>query len=183
MKSFQKSFLIFSFLVIFVSNFSVQVEAANILGFNDPKECVKDTVLPVLVICGRNKTSAGTCQQYTNPCTFSDLVSMGGRVTSFIILLGLLIVPLIIMWYGLQIIIQKNWSPDWSSLGFSKGGPTYLAYLKANFTFAIICFILMLSAWLIVRTIVDVFQVNPNINTFLIDENGTKVQARQVNIN
>jgi hypothetical protein len=48
---------------------------------------------------------------------------------------------------------------------------------------AVIYFIFMLAAWLIVRTVVDIFQVDDRINSFLIDENGTTVKARSFNTN
>jgi hypothetical protein len=54
---------------------------------------------------------------------------------------------------------------------------------RDRLTKAFIYFILMLAAWLIVRTVVDVFQVDERINTFLIDENGNAIKARTFNTN
>ncbi len=177
MKNFKKSFLIiFLGTLLLCSNIFVAETSARGLfdTFNDG-DCKTDTVLPVLVICGRNKTSAegvnSSCTKYTEPCTFPDLIEIVARVVVFLILLALLIVPLIIIYTGAMLIaIQK----------FSIGGISTIQDLKDKFMVRILYFILLLAAWLIVRTIVGVFQVNSNINTFLLDENGQRIKASQI---
>jgi hypothetical protein len=49
--------------------------------------------------------------------------------------------------------------------------------LKEKILWLIVYFVCLLGAWIIVRTIVDLAQVNPRINTFLI-ERGQQVKAR-----
>ncbi len=158
---------------VFTNPIVANAQTRNILGFSDPPACVKDNVLPVLVICGRNVNSAGACTEYARECTLPDLVSIAGRILVFIILLALLIIPLIIMYTGAKIMYGKN----------SGSGGDMIKNLKKIFQERIVYFILLLAAWLIVRTIVDLFQVDTRINTFLLDENGRQVKARQVIIN
>ena len=148
---------------------SVQFSSAQGL-FNsaDPSGCEsKDPFLPNLLICGRNAAS-GACSQYTNPCTFGDFVETGRRLLIWVISIVLLIIPIIIAYYGVQMIFARE---------FKFGGKS-LADLKQKILWLIIYFVCLLGAWLIVRSIVDVAQVNPRINTFLI-ENGEQVKARQ----
>ncbi len=167
MQNFKKSFLISCLVVILSTSFQT-ANAANIFGVYDPPGCEsKDKIFPSLVVCGRNPAS-GACPAYTKQCNLGDLVETGSRAIIFIITLALLIVPLIIMYYGAMIIINQQLD----------GGINQLKKLKDNFWRVLVYFLLMLAAWLIVRTVVDVFQVRSDINTFLIDKDGTTVKAR-----
>ena len=89
----------------------------------------------------------------------------------------LLIVPIIIIYYGAKIIINAK----------DGAGGFKMAEARKSLTRVFIYFIFMLAGWLIVRTVIDIFQVRtdgPNaINTFLIDENGQSVKARTFNTN
>jgi hypothetical protein len=157
--------------VILLASFQ-SAQAASILGVSDPAGCEsKDSFLPNLLICGRSPAT-GACAQYTKPCNIGDLVETGNRVLIFVISLFLLIIPLFIMYYGAMVIIDKNW-----------GGGFDIKKWKDRLFTAVIYFIFMLAAWLIVRTVVDIFQVDDRINSFLIDENGTTVKARSFNTN
>jgi hypothetical protein len=168
----KKFVLIFVLFFVTATTFNTSANAAGLLGFNDPPGCEsKDPLFPSLVICGRSP-STGACQQYTKECGLGDLVQTGSRVLVWIITLFLLIIPLFIMYYGAMMIIYRNMEM-----------PGQLKKVKDRFWEILIYFILMLAAWLIVRTVVDVFQVDKRINTFLIDENGNTVKARTFNTN
>lgn len=170
--NFFKKFSYISFLFIFLLNFN-NTQAGILSGYNDPPGCGGDNFLPNLLICGRSKTAVGAnCQQYTNPCNLGDLVETGGRVSVWVISFALLIVPLFVMYYGAMIIIYRNMNM-----------PSALTDVKKRFWEILIYFILMLSAWLIMRLVIDIFQVESRINTFMIDENGNKVKARSFNTN
>jgi len=173
--SFKKIFLVSCLVFVLSTSFQSKTYAANIFGITDPAGCEsKDIFLPTLVICGRNQNS-GACAAYSKPCTVGDLVETGSRAIVWLISLLLLIVPLLLMYYGFLVIYYRTINPD-TKIGL-------LEDVKKRFWYIILYFILMLSGWLIVRTVVDVFQVDNRINTFLIDENGNKVQARQFNTN
>ncbi len=157
--------------ILFILFFLTQVQFSTAQGlFNsaDPSGCEsKDPFLPNLVICGRNAAS-GTCSQYTNPCTFGDFVETGRRLLIWVISIVLLVIPVIIAYYGAIMIFYHKFEPNGAKLGD----------LKNKILWLLIYFVCLLGAWLIVRSIVDVAQVNPRINTFLI-ENGEQVKARQ----
>lgn len=161
--------------ILIILSLATPALAANIFGFTDPPGCEgNDPFLPVLVICGRNPSSMNNqCQQYSQPCSMGDLVETGSRFIVWLISLVLLIVPLFIMYYGAMIIINRQMD----------GNIDLIKQWRGKLWHTILYFILMLAAWLIVRTVVDVFQVEPRINTFLIDENGQPVKARPFNTN
>lgn len=172
MSFLKKSSYIGLLLCIFFVNFN-SAQAGILSNYNDPPGCGKDNFLPNLLICGRSKVTAGqACAEFTNPCNLGDLVETGGRVIVWVISFALLIIPLFIMYYGAMIIIYRN---------MDMPGP--LSDVKKRFWQILIYFILMLSAWLIVRLVVDIFQVDPRINTFMIDENGNAIKARSFNTN
>ncbi len=139
------------------------------LKFNDPTGCqANDPFLPTLVICGRSP-STGACQAYTNPCSMGDFIETLRRLLIWVISIVLLIIPIVIAWVGAKMIYNRE---------FKVGGQG-LADLKNKILWLLLYFVCLLGAWIIVRTIVDVAQVNPRINTFLIDESGQQVKARQ----
>lgn len=161
-----------SVCIMILSSAVTSVSAQNIFGISDPPGCGgNDPFLPTLVICGRNQQSAGSCTAYTKQCSLGDLVNTGGRALVWIISLTLLIVPILIMYYGAQIIITQQWDGDISLIKKYKGQLFHL----------LLYFILMLSAWLIVRTVVDIFQVEDRVPSFLIDESGNEIKARTFN--
>jgi hypothetical protein len=142
--------------------------AAGMFSFNDPTGCQSnDPFLPSLVVCGRNPAS-NVCEGYTNPCTFADFVETGRRLLIWSISIVLMLLPLVIAYYGAAMIIYRENSFDGGKV---KG-------LKNQILWLTIYFVCLLAAWIIVRTIVDIAQVDPRINTFLI-ENGQQVKARQ----
>ncbi len=170
-----------SFLVIVFSSFN-SVNAQKLFGFNDPPGCGGDTFLPNLVICGRNPqvASAGeggqTCLQYTKQCNLGDMVETGQRALVWIISIALLIVPLIVMYYGAMIIYEQQWH----------GNIDLIKKYKDRIFEIILYFILMLSAWLIVKLVIDVFQVNDDagrVPIFLIDDAGNSVKVKTFNTN
>lgn len=168
----KKLVLLFILFFITTTTFQTPTNAAGLLGFNDPQGCEsKDPLFPSLLICGRSKAT-GACEAYTKECGLGDLIQTGSRIIIWIVTLFLLIIPLFIMYYGAMIIIYRN---------MELPGP--LASVKERFWEILIYFIFMLAAWLIVRTVIDIFQVDKRINTFLIDENGNKVEARTFNTN
>lgn len=170
---FLKNFLLTLCLVFVLTiSFGSSVQAASIFGIKDPPGCEsKDPFLPNLVICGRNPISAGSCTEYTKQCSVGDLVETGSRIIIWLITIILLVVPIILSYYGAMIMINQKYD----------GGVSQLKDLRGRFRNTLIFFILMLGAWVIVRTVVDVFQVDPRINTFLIDENGQTVKVRTFN--
>jgi hypothetical protein len=173
MRILKKIILSFYLVIILSTSFQTSAYAANIFGVVDPPGCEsKDIFLPNLVICGRSPAS-GACQAYTKACTLGDLVNTIGRAVIWIISIVLLIVPLLVMYYGAQMIIEQK-KPSSSS---------NLAKIKANLWKIILYFILMLGAWLIIRMVVDIFQVEDRVPSFLIDENGNQVKARNFNTN
>ncbi len=170
--NFLKKISYFSFLFIFLLNFNI-AQAGLLSNYNDPPGCGGDSFLPNLLICGRSSAAAGqNCQQFTKPCNLGDLVETGGRVLVWVISFALLVVPLFIMYYGAMIIIYRNMDM-----------PGALSNVKKRFWEILIYFIFMLAAWLIVRLVIDIFQVDSRINTFMIDENGNSVKARSFNTN
>lgn len=173
MKFFQKIFLVACLSIVLSTSFVANTYAANIFGITEKSGCEsKDPFLPVLVICGRNPAT-GACAAYSQPCTLGDLVDTGSRALVWLISVILLIIPILIIYYGAMIIINAKTGSD--------GG--VMKAIRTKMWKVILYFILLLSGWLIVRTVVDVFQVDNRINTFLIDENGNKVQARPFNTN
>ena len=163
----KKLFLFFGVLVLFVSNTFAQ----NLFGVQEAPGCeTRGQILPTLVICGRS-ASVGTCTEYQRPCTVQHLVDTGGRLLIWVLTFAFLMVPLIVMYYGAQIIYQRKFP---SAPG---AAVTALKIVKENFWRVTLYFILMLCGWLIIRTVVDIFQIDPRINTFLI-ENGQPVQSR-----
>jgi hypothetical protein len=173
MKSLKNLFIQFALVFMVLFGLSLPVYAANIFGIDDPQGCGgKDPFLPNLLICGRSP-STGACQQYTQPCSLGDLVETGKRAIVWLVSITLLIVPIIVMYYGAMIM----WNQEFG------GGVVNLAELRKKFRMIFIFFILLLAAWLIVRTVVDIFQVDERINTFMIDENGQPVKARNFNTN
>jgi hypothetical protein len=101
-----------------------------------------------------------------------DLVDTGSRVIVWLITLALLITPLIVSYYGAMLMIYRNMG----DAGIN------LKTIKDKFAMTLLYFILMLGAWIIVRTVVDIFQVDTaNINTFLLDESGQPIQSRTFN--
>jgi len=169
MKKVSKVFL---FLCLSITLLSSGASAQSLFGITDPAGCEsKDIFLPNLLICGRSPSS-GACQAYQKPCGLGDLAETGSRVLVWLITIALLIVPLIIMYYGAMMIIYQQ-----------KELPGKLAEIRKRFWQILIYFILMLAGWLIVRTVVDIFQVEERVPTFLIDENGNEVKARPFNTN
>jgi hypothetical protein len=158
-------------LTLFFLNFDF-ASAGLLNGFNDPPGCGGDAFLPVLNICGRNLQVAGAaCEQFTYECNLGHLVETGERALVWIISIALLIIPLYIMYIGAMMIWNQKFDQDlWT-----------MRDLRKKLRNAILYFILMLSAWLIVRLVVDIFQVDPRINTFLIDESGRSVKAKPFN--
>jgi hypothetical protein len=170
--SLSKKFLL---IILFFLTVVGQTFAAGLLGFEETSGCSReaDKYLPTLVICGRSK-AVGACEAYTNPCTLGDLVETGRRVLIWIITIVLMILPVIIAYYGALMIINR----DLGKSGIS------LADIKNRILWLIIYFVCLLGAWIIVRTIVDLSQVQTSrINTFLIDENGNAIQSRQFDFN
>lgn len=163
--------------LLFLFFFLTQLQFANaqLLGFQETSGCAReaDKYLPTLVICGRSK-AVGACEAYTNPCTLGDLVETGRRVLIWIITIVLMILPVVIAYYGAMMIIYRE-----NSIGGDK-----LKDIKNKILWLIIYFVCLLGAWIIVRTIVDLSQVKTDrINTFLIDENGRAIQSRQFDFN
>lgn len=174
MKSFKKFFLVSLLVFSLFAKPVTPVNAQSLFGFNDPPGCGGDNFLPNLVICGRNPTSAGAnCSQFAKQCTLGDLVETGSRALVWIISIALLIVPLLVMYYGAMIIYERNIT----------GNLFKFEEIRKKFTNAILYFILMLAAWLIVRTVVDIFQVEDRVPSFLIDEQGNQIKARSFNTN
>ncbi len=166
---FKIFFLITCLIFVLNTSFQASVSAASIFGYSDPAGCEsKDPVFPSLMVCGRNPVSAGECKAYTKQCDFGDLVETGSRALVWLLLFTLLLVPIFVMYYGAMIMWNQKWDGGVSAIKKARDG------LKKT----IIYFILMLAAWLIVRTIVDVFQVREDVPTFLIDEKGEVVKAR-----
>jgi hypothetical protein len=164
MKNF---FLVFFFAVSTLITSTNSVFAASLFNFNDPTGCqTTDPFLPTLVICGRN-SSTNVCPGYTNPCNLSDLLETGRRILIWIISIVLMVLPVVIAYYGALMIIYRK-----TDVGGFKWGE-----LKEKILWLIVYFVCLLGAWIIVRTIVDLAQVNPRINTFLI-ERGQQVKAR-----
>jgi hypothetical protein len=134
--------------------------------------CDEDKLLPTLVICGRSKTVNSSCEAYTKPCTVNDFIQVLARIILFITTLALLIVPLLICYAGVMILVYQK----------APGGVN-VAKVKewlGKLWWVVIYFILMLSGWLIVRTVVDLLQVRDGekgVNTFLIDEKGNPVKG------
>lgn len=165
---FLSSSLVFVLLLSFQSTY-----AANIFGITDPPGCEsKDIFLPNLVICGRSPAT-GACSAYTKPCTVGDLIETGSRAIVWLISAVLLVVPILLMYYGAQIIINAK----------DGGGGGVMKEIRKKLWVVILYFIFMLAAWLIVRTVVDIFQVEDRVPSFLIDENGNAVKARTFNTN
>lgn len=170
MQKLKKIFLISLVLIVTATSFSVpeNVEAANIFGVTEAQGCeTSDPFFPVLLICGRSK-STGACEAYTKQCSVGDAVATAGRLIIWLISAAFLLVPLLIIYYGAMVIINKEYD----------GGISMIKTAKDRLKWLLIYVILMLGAWLIIRTVVDVFQVDTRINTFLIDENGQKVESR-----
>jgi uncharacterized Tic20 family protein len=161
-----------------MSNF-VPAQAADIFGFEDPPSCKNDPFFPVLTICGRNKTSAVSCQEYTKECTLPDLVSMAGRGIIWLITLVLYIFPLIVMYEGAKLIWYKKIV---NTYYYTNGEGKKVMITYDRILKSIMYFVLMLFGWIIVRTVIDIFQVDSRINTLLLDQNGGQVKARQFNI-
>lgn len=163
--------------ILFLFFFLTQLQFANaqLLGFQEAAGCQADAdkFLPTLVICGRSPAT-GACEAYTKQCSLGDLVETGRRVLIWIITIVLMILPVVIAYYGALMIIMRENSAD--GMGIKN--------LKEKILMLIIYFVCLLGAWIIVRTIVDLSQVKTDrINTFLIDENGNAIQSRQFDFN
>jgi hypothetical protein len=161
------------FIFLFIFGLAYQGVNAQLLGFKDPSGCSgNDPFLPTLLVCGRNPQS-GACPQYTNPCSLGDFVETGRRAIIWMISFALLCIPILFTYYGAMIM--------WN--GKMDGGVVNLKDLKEKMYMLVIYFICLLGAWLVVKLVVDTFQVNDRINTFMIDANGNKVKAMPVNLN
>lgn len=170
MNKFKIFFATTSFLVILFSSIA-PVGAQSLFGYTDPPGCEnKDRFLPNLVICGRSPAT-GACQAYTKPCNLGDLVETVGRALVWLLSIALLIVPLLVMYYGAMIIWEQKYD----------GNIATIQVIKKRFKEVILYFILMLAAWLIIRTVVDIFQVEDRVPSFLIDERGNQIKARSFN--
>jgi hypothetical protein len=169
-KFFHKLF----FLAFVFCTFFSTTAHADLFGYNAKDEArgcpSSDRYLPTLVICGRNPSS-GACSAFTQQCNLGDLVETGSRAIVWLISITLLIVPLLVMYYGAMIIWEQKWD----------GNISQIQKLKNNFKRIFLYFIFMLAAWLIVRTVVDIFQVEDRVPSFLIDENGNQIKARTFN--
>lgn len=78
-----------------------------------------------------------------------DLVETGRRVLIWLITIVLMILPVVIAYYGAIMIIYREFTP----------GGMGLAEIKKKILWLIIYFVCLLGAWIIVRTIVDLSQV------------------------
>jgi hypothetical protein len=171
MQKIKKIFLGTCLTVILFSSFNT-ASAQSLFGITDPPGCEsKDIFLPNLLICGRSPSS-GACQAYQKQCGLGDLAETGSRVLVWLITIVLLVVPLIIMYYGAKLMWYQQ-----------QAKAEMVKFVKERLTIIVLFFILMLSGWLIVRTVVDIFQVDERVPTFLIDENGNEVKARPFNTN
>jgi hypothetical protein len=174
MKKIKHYLTLSTFLVIIFSSFNA-VSAEKLFGYNDPPGCGGDTFLPNLVICGRNPASVDQgCMQYTKECNVGDMVETGQRALVWLISIALMIVPLFVMYLGAMIIYNQQFDGDIK----------VIQALKKRFFEVILYFILMLSAWLIVKVVIDVFQVNDSegrVPIFLIDDNGNSVKVKTFN--
>jgi len=176
MKKIKQFLTLSTFLVILFSSFNA-ASAQKLFGYNDPPGCGGDTFLPNLVICGRNPASVDQgCMQYTKECNVGDMVETGQRALVWLISFALLIIPIYITYIGAMMV--------WTGKFDSNAGK--LKQYKEEFFQAIFYFILMLSAWLIVKVVIDVFQVNDSegrVPIFLIDDNGNSVKVKTFNDN
>lgn len=168
MNKFFKKIILLNFLFLISINFLSAQGGILRDGGEEPGCEREDRFLPTLVICGRNPAT-GACQAYTKQCNLGDLVETGRRVLVWIITIAILILPIVIAYYGFRMMWEHE---------FPTGGAKW-GELKQKFYMFIIYLVCLLGAWIIVRTIVDVTRVNPRINTFLI-ENGEQVKARPV---
>lgn len=172
---FKKTFLVTIFALTALTSFSFpKIANADLFGYNAIDEAngckPRDRYLPTLLICGRNK-DADTCDKFKQQCTLGDLVETGSRVLVWLISVVILVVPILVMYYGAQIIINQQLD----------GNISKIKELRGKLFNILIYFILLLGAWLIVRTVVDIFQVEDRVPSFLIDENGQEVKARNFN--
>lgn len=161
------------FLIVFMA--SISSASAQLLGFKEAPGCEADAdkFLPTLVICGRSPAT-GACEAYTKQCTLGDFVETGRRILIWAITIVLMILPVVIAYYGAIMILYHEFKP----------GGMSLAEIKKKILWLVIYFVCLLGAWIIVRTIVDLTQVQTNrINTFLIDENGKAIESRQFDFN
>ena len=174
MNKIKKFFSTTLVMMVFFLNFNF-ASAGLLNGFNDPPGCGGDEFLPVLAICGRNPDVAGSeCSQFTHECSLGDLVETGKRFVVWIISFVLLIIPLYIMWVGVMMIWHQKFDPSAGDL----------KYYKEKLFYGIIYFILMLAAWLIVRLVIEVFQVDDSrIPMFLIDDNAEPIKLKNFDTN
>lgn len=171
----KRFFLTFVLVFILSTSFTHTTSAASLFGYNDPPGCGGDSFLPNLIICGRSPAAAGpACSQFTKACNVGDLVETGSRVLVWLISFALLVVPLLVMYYGAMIMWNQNMDGD---TGVVKWAKTRLKEI-------IFYFILMLAAWLIVKTVIDIFQVddsNGRVPIFLLDEGGNSIKVKSFN--
>lgn len=120
----------------------------------------EDSVFKPLVVCGRTSTSA--CGN-TQPCQVKDIFTVIGNIVYNIIVLLLMLVPIYIMYLGIQMILQR-------------GVPKQLSALKDKLLWSILYLIIIFGSWLIVQEIVKVFNISNDVPSFLLDSNGTPIQ-------
>jgi len=103
-----------------------------------------------LVQCGeRCSVDGGQTFRQEPVCEFNDFVSTIGRITNFLIVIGVSASAIVFAWAGF--------------LYLSAGGsPEQIKRATGIFTKVMIGFVIMLSAWLIVKFIQDTL-VNPEI--------------------
>lgn len=136
--------------ILFTSFLTPQV------AFAQTNSC-EDGLFKPLVVCGRTSTSA--CGQ-TEPCKLSDAFTVFGNIVQNIIILLLILTPIYIMYIGIQMILQH-------------GVPKQLAELKMKLIWSVIYLIIIFGSWLIIREIVNIFNVSSDVPSFLLNQDGT----------
>jgi hypothetical protein len=149
--------IILSILFVFVSISSAMTVSAQ--GAN-----CQDSIFPELIVCGRSQSTACAKErpETTQPCNLGHVLPIFSNVILFAITLVLILIPLYIMWIGIQIIINR-------------GIPEELVKLKKQILASIGYLILIFAAWLIISEVTKVFKVSSDVPSFLLDNGGTRV--------
>lgn len=142
---------------IFESNKIPPQSSSSSSSFNpDTADIEKNGIVPKCNVGEIDKVSG----QYKVPCDFNFFFELINNIIKFLLfVIATPLIALIIMYTGYLYI----------TAGGSEGKVEKVKHILWN---AVIGYVIALSAWLIVNTIISVIKIDPTINTFM--ENGKK---------
>jgi hypothetical protein len=154
--------IIYSFFIL--SMVLVLTLATNInIASAESSETCPESIFPELIVCGRSEKSLCKTEDNIQPCRLEHIPLLFGNIMQFAIIFVLMLIPLYIMWIGLQMIIYREKADA-------------LSQLKKKILASIGFFILIFASWIIIRTVTEVFGVSQDIPSFLLNQDGSIIE-------